>query len=75
MLSQETLQRYRQMTPGERLRLALSMQDENEKWLLYGKVEVVRRKFQLLRNENDARNYSLLRAFGLDEQMGSHDGR
>ena len=59
MLSDETLESYRRMTPGERLRLTLELQRESEKYLLLGTPEQVRRKFELLERENDARNRAM----------------
>jgi len=41
MLSRETLERYRRMTPGERLKLTLEMIRESTPWLLYGPPDVV----------------------------------
>lgn len=60
MLSKETLERYRRMTPGQRLALSLHAIDENEEALLNGKKEVVDRRFELLDRENRLRNENLL---------------
>ena len=62
MLSKETLETYRRMTPGERLALALRMTQENIPALFEGSPEVVRRRFELLARENDERNYNMLTA-------------
>jgi hypothetical protein len=62
MLSRETLERYRQMTPGERLALTLAMTEESEPYLLYGTPDQVSRKFELLSRENDERNRRMLTA-------------
>ncbi len=62
MLSRETLERYRQMTPGERLALTFKLIDESEPWLFVGTPEQVKRKFELLRRENDERNRRMLEA-------------
>ena len=62
MLSKETLETYRRMTPGERLALALRMTQENIPALFEGSPEVVRRRFELLARENDARNHNMLTA-------------
>jgi hypothetical protein len=62
MLSDETLDQYRRMTPGQRLEVALRMIEENEPALLEGPPEVVRRRFELLRRENDERNANMLAA-------------
>ena len=62
MLSQETLERYRRMTPGERLALTFEMMRENTPYLVAGAAEVVDRRFELLRRENEARNARMLAA-------------
>lgn len=60
MLSQETLDEYRRMTPGEKLQLVLEMIRENTPYLFKGTPEVVDRRFELLRRQNDERNRALL---------------
>jgi hypothetical protein len=62
MLSRETLEQYRRMTPGERLKLTFEMIRENTPWLLYGPPDVVDRRFELPRRENDERNRNMLTA-------------
>lgn len=62
MLSQETLDAYRRMTPGERLAIALEMTQANLPALLEGTPSVVARRFELLRRENDLRNEAMRRA-------------
>ena len=62
MLSQETLDAYRRMTPGERLAIALEMTQANLPALLDGTPSVVARRFELLRRENDLRNEAIRRA-------------
>jgi RecB family endonuclease NucS len=59
MLSQEKLEEYRRMTPGQRLGLALQMTEESLAYLVQGPPEVVERRFELLRRENDLRNYNM----------------
>ncbi len=61
MLSRESLEQYRQMTPAERMRLTLRMIDEDLPFLLRGTPEQVDRKFELLRRQNDERNLRMLR--------------
>jgi hypothetical protein len=56
MLSDETLERYRRMTNVERLRLTLEMIEQETPYLLRGSPEVVDRRFELLRRQNDERN-------------------
>ena len=60
MLSRETLEEYRRMTSGERLKLTLDMIRENTPYLLHGPPEVVDRRFELLRRQNDERNRRML---------------
>ena len=55
MLSRETLEAYRKMTPSERLALTLQAMRDSFPYLLEGPAEVVDRKFELIRRENDAR--------------------
>ena len=62
MLSRETLDAYRRMTPGERLEIALRMTEENLDALLEGTPESVERRFEMLRRENDERNRNMLTA-------------
>jgi hypothetical protein len=62
MLSRETLEAYRRMTPGERLKLACEMSDAAALDLLKGPPEVVDRRFELLRRQNDERNRRMLEA-------------
>ena len=62
MLSLETLEAYRQMTPWQRLEIALEMMRENTSYLLRGRPEIVSRRFERIRRENDARNRNMLAA-------------
>jgi hypothetical protein len=62
MLSQETLDEYRRMTRGEKLQLVLQMIRENTPYLFKGRPEVVERRFELLRRQNDERNRLMLEA-------------
>lgn len=70
MLSPETLERYRRMTPGERLSLTFAMMREAIPSLLSGPPEVVDRKFELLRRENDLRNQGILAGLARSEAVG-----
>jgi hypothetical protein len=63
MLSQETLEEYRRMTPGQRLELAFEMIRENVPYLLQGRPDVVGRRFELLERENNLRNEGILQGF------------
>ena len=62
MLSRETLARYRRMTIDERFALAMQMIEENIPALFVGPPEIVRRRFELLRRQNDERNRNMLEA-------------
>lgn len=62
MLSPESIDYYRNMPLGEKLKLVLEMSQEAEKYLLMGTPEEVDRKFELIRRENDLRNESILNA-------------
>ncbi len=59
MLSPETIERYRQMTVAERADLVLAMIRDNLPALLHGSPEVVDRRFDLLRRQNDERNRAM----------------
>ena len=60
MLSRETLEMYRRMTPGERLKLALEMIRENRPRLFRGTEAEIDRRFEILRMQNDERNRNML---------------
>jgi len=62
VVSKQSLETYRRMTPGERLALTFEMIRENTPYLLAGSPDVVDRRFELLRRENDLRNARLLAA-------------
>jgi hypothetical protein len=62
MLSRETLDAYRSMTTSQRLALTLQMMRENTPYLLHGSKDVVARRFERIRQENDARNKNMLTA-------------
>ena len=62
MLSEETLEEYRRMTPGQRLRMTLDAIEASTPYLSRGTPEVVARRFELIQRENDLRNENILRA-------------
>lgn len=62
MLSPETLETYKRMTPSERLQLTFDLMRGCEQALLQGSAEQVARKFELLRRENDFRCENMLKA-------------
>ena len=68
MLSPEAIEMYRRMTPSQRFQLTLEAIREAIPYLLRGSKEVVDRKFELIRRENDARNKAMLEALSRAEQ-------
>ena len=60
MLSRETLEAYRRMTPSERLSLTLQAMRESLPYLLSGDAKLVDRKFERIRQENDLGNRRML---------------
>lgn len=62
MLSPEAAQRIREMSVADRLRMTLKMIDEGFPLLTRGTPEQVKRRFELLRQENDERNRRMLEA-------------
>jgi len=60
MLSPETLEQIRQMTPGERLRMTVQMSRENMHRMFQGTEAQVRKRFEVLRKQNDERNRNML---------------
>ena len=71
MLSQQTLEEYRRMTPGQRLELSLQLMRDAIPFLLAGPPEVVDRRFELIRRQNDERNRRMLEAIARTRK--SHD--
>lgn len=59
MLSRETLEAYRRMTVAERAELVFRACREHWPAMLEGPPEVIARRFELLRRENDARNKNM----------------
>lgn len=62
MLSEETLNEYRRMTPGQRFNLTVRAIRESIPYLDSGTPDHVERRFQLIRRENDLRNENMLKA-------------
>lgn len=62
MLSKKALDNYRRMTPGQRLELALRMTEKQLRFLLDCPADVIDRRFEMLRRENDVRNPNMLEA-------------
>lgn len=63
MLSKQSIEHYRSLPLGEKLRLTLEMCRRHEPCLVVGTADQVRRKFELIRRENDLRNENMLAAF------------
>lgn len=62
MLSKERLELYRRMTPSQRLALTLQVMRETWPAMFQGPPDVVDRRFELLRRQNDLRNQGMLEA-------------
>ena len=73
MLSDETLDRYRRMTPGERLALSFRLTEEATPHLFAGTPEQVQRRFELLHRQNEERNRRMLE--GISRTRRSDEGR
>lgn len=56
MLSKEAIEAYRKMGPARRLELTLQAIRENTPHLFVGTPEVVKRRFALMRKNNDEFN-------------------
>jgi hypothetical protein len=57
------------MTDGERLYLSMQMTNEAYKALCFGDPEIVARRFELLRRENDYRNRKMCEAFAKSKEF------
>lgn len=75
MLSEETLDAYRKRTPDERLALTLQAIREATPYLLKGPPEVVDRRFELIRRENDLRNRALLEGLAAAQRRADKKNR
>jgi hypothetical protein len=73
MTNPATYAAYRRMTPGERLALSLAAIRESGPYLLMRNAETVKRRFERLRDENDARNRNLLHSLAAADNH--HEGR
>lgn len=63
VLSKETMEHYRRMTPSERLKLTLELIEEGWQFINVGPPELVARKRELWERENDERNRRILEGF------------
>lgn len=69
MQSPESLEVYRRMSPAQRLQMTAAMIRENTPFLLRGPADVVARRFELLRRENDERNFNMLTAIARTKEL------
>jgi hypothetical protein len=67
-LSPETIEEYRRLTPGERLTITFKMMRDAAQFLKSGPPDVLDRKFELIRRENDARTENMLRGLALTKE-------
>mgnify|MGYP000210729990 CR=1 FL=1 len=74
MLSREILERYRQMTPGERLALTFRLTDEATPYLFAGSSDQVKKRFELLRRQNDKRNQRMLSGLSRSGGRANEEG-
>ncbi len=71
MISQETLEMYRRMTPGQRLAPTLQAIQESTPYLFLGSPEVVSQRFERIRQENDLGNRRMLERLAAAEQANA----
>ena len=69
MLSRETFEEYRRMTIAERSKLVMQMIREGQRALVTGPPEIVDRRFELLRRQNDERNRRMLEAIARTKHL------
>ena len=74
MLSRETLERYRQMTPGERLALTFQLTDEATPYLFAGPPDQIKKRFELLHRQNDERNQRMLAGLSQSSSKANEKG-
>lgn len=63
MLHPETLQAYRRMTPSEKMAVTVRMMQENAQRFFSAPDDLIQRRLEILRKQNDDRNQRLLVAF------------
>ena len=69
MLSRETLERYRRMTPSERMAMSFEVMRASTNALFSGTPETVDRRFELIRRQNDERNKNILAALAAERAL------
>ncbi len=62
MLHPETLDVYRRMTPSEKMAVAVRMMQENAERFFSVPDELIQRRLEILRKQNDDRNQRMLTA-------------
>ena len=79
MLSDETIERYRRMTVSEHGAIVPEMMQSELPLLTHGPPDVVARKFDLIRRQNDERNRRMLEGMArtgrADDVPGDGGGR
>jgi hypothetical protein len=75
VLSQETLENYRRMTPSERLALTVFLCRNAWKSLEEGSPSIVDRRFMRLQQENQLRNESMVAGMKRAEKLLSAEDR
>lgn len=73
MLSPETLESYRRMTPSQRLQLPIDLSRSAWKALGEGRPEIVARRFLRLEQENDIRNLQICEGLRRAEKLMESD--
>ena len=74
MLSPETLESYRRMTPAERLRLTLDLSRSAWSAMLEGDEAIVARRFEKLSQDNDLRNRRIVHGLRIAEGLPVLEG-
>lgn len=73
MLSPETLESYRRMSPSQRLRLTMDLSRSAWSALSEGIEQIVARRFLRLEQENDYRNRMICEALRRSEERHESD--
>ncbi len=62
MLHPETLAAYRRMTPSEKMSVTMQMMRENAQRFFSAPSDVIEKRLEILRKQNDDRNQRMLEA-------------
>jgi hypothetical protein len=68
VLSKETLEDYKKMSPGEKLHLTFELMREGWEYMYIGPPGVAQRKRELWERENDLANQRILKALAESER-------